>query len=370
MRIGPALRNIRYPMKFRILTAVLPFMTSVCISAPEPKKVTTPAGLKAVLSALEADMVILIGPGEYGPGHYARNISGLTIEALDPSSPPVFRGGNEGWHFSQCNGLTLRNLTITGQASNGINIDDGGRRENPVKGVTLEGLKISDVGPAGNHDAIKLSGLGGFTVRNCRIEGWGGQAIDMVGCHSSLITGCTITGKAGFTQATGIQTKGGSSGITIENCHIIRAGPRPLNIGGSTGMPYFRPAGVRHEAKDITIRGCVIEGGDCAAAFVGVDGASFTGNTVLHPEKWIFRILQETKTEGFIPCRNVTISGNRIIFRRSQVKTDINIGGGTEAGTFTFTANHWFAEDAPDKSKAALPSPERKGIHGTDPRKP
>ncbi len=357
-------------MKPRILTASLLCMASACVAAPEPKKVTTTAGLKAALSTLEPDTVILIAPGEYGPGHYVRNVSGLIIEALDPSSPPVFRGGNEGWHFSQCNGLTLRNLTITGQAANGINIDDGGQLGNPAKGITLEGLTISDVGPAGNHDAIKLSGLHGLTVRNCRIEGWGGQAIDMVGCHSSLITGCTITGKAGFTQATGIQTKGGSSGIIIENSRIIQSGPRPLNIGGSTGMPYFRPAGAKHEAKDITIRGCVIEGGDCAAAFVGVDGASFTDNTILHPEKWIFRILQETKTEGFVPCRNVVISGNRIIFRKSQVKTDINIGTGTEAGTFIFKGNHWFAEDVPEKSKPVLPSPEQGGIYGTDPRKP
>ncbi|RYD22760.1 MAG: hypothetical protein EOP87_26830, partial [Verrucomicrobiaceae bacterium] len=286
-------------MKIHTLTAVLLFMAPLCIAAREPQKVTTPAELKAALSALQPGTVIRIAPGEYGSGHYVRGASDVTIEALDPSSPPVFRGGKEGWHFSQCDGLTLRNLTITGQTSNGINIDDGGQLDRPVKGIILEGLAISDVGPAGNHDAIKLSGLTGFTIRNCRINGWGGQAIDMVGCHSSLITGCTITGKDGFTQTAGIQAKGGSSAILIENCRLIRSGLRPLNIGGSTGIPYFRPAGAKHEAKDITVRGCVIEGGDCAAAFVGVDGALFTGNTILHPEKWIFRILQETKAEGF-----------------------------------------------------------------------
>ncbi|MBX3742689.1 MAG: right-handed parallel beta-helix repeat-containing protein [Akkermansiaceae bacterium] len=356
-------------MKIHPLAALLPTLVFSCIAAGEPLVINGRDELKAALPNLKENTVIRIAPGDYGSGYQVRNIPNLTVEALDPSSPPVFRGGNEGWHFSQCSGLTLRNLTITGQSSNGINIDDEGERERPVKGITLEGLGITDIGPAGNHDAIKLSGLTGVTIRNCRIEGWGGQAIDMVGCHASLITGCTMTGKEGFTQATGIQTKGGSSSIIIEKCRFTNTGQRPLNVGGSTGMPYFRPSGAKHEARDITVRDCVIEGGDCAAAFVGVDGGSFTGNTIIHPEKWIFRILQETKAEGFVPCRNVTISGNRIVFRRSGVKTDINIGSGTEAGTFIFRDNSWFAEDAPENSKPALPSPEQGGTYGTDPRK-
>lgn len=79
MRIDATLRIISHPTKRCVLTAVLPFMASVCIAAPEPKKVTTTAGLKAVLSALEVDVVILIGPGDYGPGHHVRNICGDRI---------------------------------------------------------------------------------------------------------------------------------------------------------------------------------------------------------------------------------------------------------------------------------------------------
>ena len=66
---------------------------------------------------------------------------------------------------------------------------------------------------------------------------------------------------------------------------------RPLNLGGSTDPAYFRPPGAKHEASQIIVRGNTIEGGLCSAAFVGVDGAEFTGNTLLFPGKWIFRIL-------------------------------------------------------------------------------
>jgi len=106
----------------------------------------------------------------------------------------------------------------------------------------------------------------------------------------------------------------------------------------------------------------------CAAAFVGADGAEFTGNTILFPSKWIFRILQETKEPGFVPCRNVLVKDNKIIFRRLQVQIDINIGEGTAPETFRFQGNRWFAEDRPQASRPKLPVAETGGFFESDPR--
>jgi hypothetical protein len=39
----------------------------------------------------------------------------VTITALDPEDPPHFKGGANAWHFSCCEGLTLRHLRISGQ---------------------------------------------------------------------------------------------------------------------------------------------------------------------------------------------------------------------------------------------------------------
>lgn len=348
--------------------ALLALLFLPALLRAETVTVRDTAALRSALAGIKSDTVLKIAPGTYGAGHEVRDVSGLTIEALDRADPPVFQGGNEAWHFTRCPGLTVRHLTLAGQSANGINLDDGGKLDAPVKGVTLEGLRVRDTGPSGNHDAIKVSGLEGLVIRDCTIEGWAGQAIDMVGCHKVRVTGCEIRGKQGFTQTTGIQTKGGSTEIVIEKCRFLQAGMRPLNLGGSTGMAYFRPPGSKQEAKDITVRDCVIEGGDCAAAFVGVDGATFTGNTILFPKKWIFRVLQETTSPGFVPCRNVTISGNRIVFRRADVRTDLNIGASTDPGSFVFRENHWFAEDAPGRSKPSLPSGETQGVYGRDPR--
>src|SRR5690606_17467257 len=148
-----------------------------------------------------------------------------------------------------------------------------------------------------------------------------------------------------------IQAKGGSADIRITACDFIRAGQRPINCGGSTGMAYFRPQNATWEAKSITIDNCRFVGGTTAVAFVGVDGATFTHNTIYHPDKWIFRILQETTAERFVPCRNVRIEKNLIVYRAADVRVHINIGPNTAPHTFRFSGNWWYCDDAPNRSR-------------------
>lgn len=320
--------------------------------------------LRQALQQLTPGTTLRLAPGEYPGGQHVTGVERLTLEAADPQRPPVFRGGATAWQFSRCAQLTLRHLKITGQTGNGLNLDDGGERDRPVPGITLEHLEISDIGPIGNHDGIKCSGLTGLTIRDCTITGWGGQGIDFVGCRQSRIVGCTLTGKPGFSASAGVQLKGGSQDIVVERCTFRNAGSRPLNVGGSTGIEFFRPPGAGFEAARIEVRDNLIEGGDCAAAFVGVDGATFAGNTVRLPARWIFRLLQETAAPGFVPCRNVSITGNTIRFRRAQVRAEVNVGAGTAPETLQFRGNRWFAEDRPQASRPQLPVPETGGEYG------
>lgn len=352
-----------------VLVALIPLFA---LHAAEPAGqvvVVRDAGqLRSALGALKPGTTLKIGPGEYPGGQSMRGVARLTVEALDPKNPPHFKGGSGGWHFSQCDGLTVRNLRISGQRANGLNLDDGGQAAKPVRGVTIERVEISDIGPRGNHDGIKASGITGLTIRDCAVSGWGGQGIDLVGCHQVLITGCRFTGKPGFTASSGVQAKGGSADVTVEKCRFTNAGERALNLGGSTGLSFFRPADAKHEAARLIVRDNVIEGSACAAAFVGVDGAEFTGNTVLFPERWVFRILQETTDARFVPSRNGLVKGNRIVFRAAQIREVVGVGGGTAPETFRFEGNQWFAEDRPAASKPRLPVAEKDGVYGRDPR--
>lgn len=352
----------------RVFTSLILLILTGSAPAGETIVINDAEELRAALREVKAGATLRIAPGDYPGGHHVSGVEKLTIEALNPNAPPSFKGGANGWQFSRCKDLTVRNLRISGQTGNGLNLDDGGKLDEPVTGITIENVEISDIGPKGNHDGIKCSGLDKLTIRDCTITGWGGQGIDFVGCHHSLISGCRFVGKDGFTASAGVQLKGGTSDVVVEKCHFTNAGERPINAGGSTGLEYFRPQGAKHEGARLTLRNNVIEGSQCAAAFVGVDGAEFTGNTILFPTKWIFRILQETKEPGFVPCRNVVVKDNKIIFRRDQVQVDVNIGPGAAPETFGFDGNRWFAEDRPQASKPKLPVEETGGTYGSDPR--
>lgn len=329
--------------------------------------ISNAAELRDALKAINPGTVLRLAPGEYGSGYQVRDAKDLTLEGIPQSDPPTFTGGNVAIQFSNCSGLLVRRLSIRGQRDNGLNLDDGGGAQRPRE-ITIEDVSISEIGPKGNHDGIKCSGLEDLTIRNCELRGWGGQGVDLVGCHKVLISGCTLKGVEGFSASAGIQIKGGSSKVTVEGCTLIAAGERPINAGGSTGADYFRPLDANSEASDVVIRGNQIQGGACAVAFVGIDGGVFEDNTVLFPERWMIRILQENSGPAMVVCRDVEVRGNRFVFKRGMLREDINIGPGTASETFRFERNHWYAEDMPNRSKPRLPTEEVSGIYGTDPR--
>lgn len=343
------------------------------LPAAEAVQVTDDASLNSALRGASAGKVIRLAPGQYQPGVFAANLQGtperpIIIEGAEPDRPPLFEGGKVAWQLSDCAHLVLRNIAVRGQQANGINIDDGGSFDTPSHHLLLEKIYVSDVGPEGNFDGIKLSGVDDFAVRDCRVEGWGGQAIDMVGCHRGVIEGCTFRGKPGFSQSSGPQAKGGSSQIAIRRCLFLEAGGRAVNLGGSTGLAYFRPLGTLYEAKDVRVEGCVFVGSQAPVAFVGVDGAVVRYNTFYQPGKWVLRILQETTEPGFAPCRNGRFERNLIVFRRAGVQIQVNIGPHTSPATFAFADNLWYCEDRPQASRPDLPATETGGLYGIDPQ--
>ena len=143
---------------------------------------------------------------------------------------------------------------------------------------------------------------------------------------------------------------------------------RAVNAGGSTGLQYFRPKPEGFEARALTIEGCTFLGSETPIAFVGVDGATVRFNTFYRPRKWFARILQETREEGFVPCRGGKYTDNLIAYRASEVSTPINVGTGTAPETFEFARNYWYCIDAPLRSLPQLPTPEKGAQGGVDPR--
>ena len=346
------------------------------VSFAETTTVRDAEAFRQAVRQAKPGAAILLAAGEYGADFYFENVKGapgkpVTIAAADPRHPPVFKGGACAMHFVDAAHLELRDLIVTGMTANGINIDDGGSFDTPSHHIVLRRLTVTDIGGKGNQDGIKLSGVDDFRVEGCSFERWGaggGSAVDMVGCHRGTIEDCTFRHRD---AANAVQMKGGGSAISVRKCRFDDAGSRAINIGGSTGLEFFRPPLGKPpfaEARDITVEGNTFTGSDAPVAFVGVDGAVVRFNTIYRPRRWAMRILQETTADGFVPCRNGEFSRNIVVFRSDAwSEGGVNAGAGTEPGSFRFEGNAWFCIDAPSRSKPKLPVVETKGTYGTDP---
>ncbi len=350
--------------------------------APPPVVVTNLAGLREAVAVARPGTRILVARGAYAGGSYFQGLRGaagrpIVIAGADPADPPLFQGGSNGIHLTDPEHVVLEDLAFADATGNGLNVDDGGSFDSPARGITLRRLRIRDVGPQGNRDGIKLSGVVDFRVEACTIERWGtgGSGIDMVGCHFGVIDRNVFrhTAAASSGGANGVQTKGGTREVVIRRNRFEHAGARGVNVGGSTGLEFFRPPlkdGEEHaEAGAIVVEGNTFIGNSAAVAFVGVDGAVVRFNTIYRPERWALRILQETTAPGFVPCRNGRFTDNIVAFHSTEwVSGGANVGPNTAPGTFQFARNWWYCLDAPARSRPSLPVAETAGVYGESPQ--
>lgn len=324
------------------------FCLSISNTFGQEKRVSDNNQLRQALREAGPGSTIVVEKGEYQGGLFAESLRGtaekpVTIRAADATNRPVFRGGNSGWHLSGVSHLTIDGIVIEGARGNGLNIDDGGGKGSGSHHIMLRNIEVRDIGTmGGNLDGIKLSGLDDFQVERCRVVNWGssGSGIDMVGCHRGEIRECFFKA-TGENQGTGVQAKGGSAQVAVRGCRFENAGSRAVNIGGSTGLPFFRPANAAYEAKDIEVSDSVFIGSHAPVVFVGVDGAKVSDNTIYNPGKYVVRILQESRDPRFVPCRGGIFENNLVVYDPARVSMSTNVGQGTDPKTFLFRGNAW-----------------------------
>ncbi len=324
---------------------------------------------------------VLLAPGRYPGGEFITDLAGTAaqpvwIRGSNPLNRPVIDGGREGLHLTRVRYLIVENLEVQGSENNGINCDDGGDYANPAatQHLLFRNLHIHDIGTGGNQDGLKLSGVDDYAVQDSRFArgSAGGSGIDQVGCHNGLISGCSFTDMG----SNAIQCKGGSSELSIRRCQFINAGQRGVNIGGSTGFAFFRPplssTRSNYEARSIRVVANVFRGASAPVAFVGCIDSVVAHNTIIDPEDWFFRILQETVTSAPYAFHATGESGfinNLLYFDRARLRgTDINLGPNTAPDSFLFMNNLWYAYDQPDASQPDLPGPELGAQVGIDPQ--
>lgn len=260
---------------------------------------------------------------------------------------PIFQGGAEGIHLISCNYVELNGLVFQQQTANGLNIDDGGSYSIPSTHIIVRNCLFRDMAASGNNDLLKMSGVDNFLISNCTFLNGasGGSGLDFVGCHYGAVEDCVFD-NAG---SSGIQNKGGTQYITIQRNIFKNMSQRALNLGGSTGLPYFRPPLPTpivdaFEAADIHVFSNVFIGNWAPIAYVGCVRVKVRNNTFYKPQNWVIRILQETTVDGFLTCADNEFSNN-IIYLENDL-TEVNIGTNTNPASFTFSHNAWFNEAA------------------------
>lgn len=290
-------------------------------------------------------------------GMYIENLKGkkeqwIYLLAAQPGLTRI-QGGSNAIQLSDANYLHIEGFVFSGQTGNGLNVDDGGTYASPSRNLKIVGCIFENINATGNNDLLKMSGIDSFLITGCifRNGAAGGSGIDMVGCHFGTIEKCRFTNLG----SNSIQAKGGSSDLYISRNVFTNGGARALNLGGSTGLSFFRPIDARYEAARIRVIANVISGSEAPVAFVGCTEVVVANNTLLFPGKWVARILQETVDPSrFVPCGNNQFFNNLVIVDQ-RVSTEVNIGPNTAPETFSFQHNMWYKTTQPTWSGPQLP---------------
>ena len=329
---------------------------------------TYPTLTPAVAAVTPGD-TILIHTGTYPGGLFFANVQGnanqwITIKNA-PGATVVFDGGNNAIQLSDPAYLWIRGLIFQHQTGNGVNIDDGGTYATPAHHVVIEDCIFRDMAASGNNDLLKLSGLDYFEIRTCTFENGaaGGSGIDMVGCHHGLIRSNEFESLG----SNSIQAKGGTEWVSIEGNFFRDGGQRTLNLGGSTGLQFFRPDTAHFEAANLQVYANIFVGSTAPIAYVGAVNVVVANNTFYQPENWVIRILQETvDPDRFLPCGDNSFINN-IVWLEEDLNSEVNIGPNTAPETFEFSNNLWFNADDANWAGPNLPVPETNGLLNADP---
>lgn len=332
---------------------------------------TYPTIQSAIAQAQPGDTV-LIHPGTYSTNTYIVEKNGtiddpIVITGVSQDSV-IISGPSSSMQFVDCSHITVQNLTMRGQKGNALFFDDAGTIETPSRNITVRNVVFSDMEGASNVNTnfLKMAGVDDFFIRDCQFDRGPVKSlcVDLVGCHEGYIRNCILRGSTDG----GIQAKGGSQFIDIISNTFVDCGDRAINIGGSTGLPFFRPADATFEASNIYVYTNTFVGCRASVAFAGAVNSEVVHNTIVNPTAWPFRILQESVDPNrFEACGNNLIRNNIIVFRNT-LNAHFNVGPNTAPGTFTVSHNLWYNSDVPSRSNENIaPVMETMSVYGEDP---
>lgn len=300
----------------------------------------------------------------------------ITIRGADPKNPSTIDSQRDGIRIKRVANVVIRDLNINGGTISGITLasvaadrsmsnSDGSKPASGAVGsVLLRNVGISRVGPRGQRHALLVTAVTDLHVENCRFEGWGGSAIEMISCHDVIITGCTFKGRDDHSQLNGIRARAGSDQIQIERCRFENAGERVISAGAVSDLKDFQPPpptdaapGTLVEAARVHIEHCIIVGGKYALVFDNANDCLARSNTIIRPRGCVLALISEQKDPRFSPGQRAIFGENLIVWQPDDLQRMIEVADKIDVSKFVLEQNLWWSTESLDRRKRLGPFP-------------
>ena len=318
----------------------------------------------ALNAAGPGDRIYVAGPGAGGSytsrvwvsGRHGAAGNMIEVVALDPTDRAMFTVQDDSCiTFYNCSYIMVDGIMAQGA---GTSTSAGNNIEFPNSHHMI--LKNSYSGPTtntGNADGLKFADSNNILVYRCSVEDWGaggGSAVDLIGTTDSLMMRNRFIYHPVGSSSHSFAPKRDSVHMGFYKNYFEDGGGRAQQFGGCC-------ASVGPEAWDQVSMGNVIENSEASVAYVSCTDCLFSYNTLIEPESYVMRILNES---GYGSDYN-TFKRNLVYYGNITVQ---GIGSGNNAASFTYERNYWYKWTNPGSSIPTLAAPEIDPAGGINPQ--
>lgn len=184
------------------------------------------------------EVVLLPGTSPHRPGSIEK-VHGepdrpITIRGAAPDRPAIIQAENWGLLLRQASNVVIQDVVIHGARIAGVDLSpqecesvgaaarrhEGERAPETLSGIVLRRVVIMRTAAEPGRNAIRAVGVKGLTLDRCRIDGWGGAAVQLAGCTSVDIASCRFGAIQQDAQEQTISIGKGSADVCIRRCRF------------------------------------------------------------------------------------------------------------------------------------------------------
>ncbi len=355
-------------------------------SAAEQHLVSPGDSIEFLQRKLQPGDEIILLPGRHRPfrlaGLRGDDEGPFRIRSLENGPPAIITGGAIGIELTDVRDVEIDHLVIEDMEIAGVLIvnepgADSGPPRPEAPDIVISDVAIHKIGPTGNRDAIRLEGADHVAIRRCRVSGWGGSAIDLQACRHVVIEQCLFEGRLGFTQANGVEMRGGTAHVLIDACDFRATGAHAVVFGGRTPPEAYRelppdelddPRGprLRYEAHAGRIEESRIEDVACPIALMHARRCEVKQCTVINPGRWFAAAIRVHADERYGDVLAPLFGFNAVVWNEANTpERRFHLGRGVDGASFQLEPNLWWGPtptSEADEIPGEMPSTQQTDI--------